>query len=219
MAGKVFTKSRRIAKPSEMVDISEVVFIKQKDKYVSRGGDKLESAIKGLRLENSFHNKIVLDVGASTGGFSDCILQYGAQKVFAVDVGYGLLAWKVRSDPRVKVYEKTHIKDFRSSSGQIFDWILADVSFNGLARLASVFVELSAPGTKLLLMVKPQFELSRTEVPVGGVVVDASSRKKASEIVRDTFRKRGFRYIESCDAGKRGRSGNLETFLFLEFEG
>ena len=135
MSGEVMVNDQRMDKQGQLIDQSSNSRIRDDGKYVSRGGDKLAAAIEDFQLLDLFRDTVVLDVGASTGGFTDCCLQHGAKHVVAVDVGTNQLAWKLRTDPRVTSIEKTDIKDFLPSPTQTFDWVVTDVSFTSLSRL------------------------------------------------------------------------------------
>ena len=218
LAGEIVAKSGgqewRIEKPGDQIDSGTVFRKKAVSNFVSRGGDKLLSAVQSLGLKGSFKDKRVLDVGASTGGFTDCVLSLGSKEVVAIDVGKNQLAWKLRKDPRVLVFEGTHICDAEKSVLGTFDWILADISFNSLARLLPCVEVFSKPGTHCLLLVKPQFELSRSEVPPGGVVMDPSSREKAISSVQEEMAQRGIHVLGVAESSVHGRSGNIEVFIY-----
>lgn len=212
MAGDVVVDDQRVDKPSAMIYQDAVVRLKDESRFVSRGGDKLFAAIEDLGLKERFKDKIVLDVGASTGGFTDCCLQLGAAKVVAVDVGTNQLAWTLRNDPRVISVEQTDIRTYDPPSGLMFDWVVADVSFNSLARLASAIVKL-APRAKLLLLIKPQFELPKELVPAGGVVTDDNDRHAAIVMAKSALEACGKNIEAQVDARVAGRSGNREIFV------
>lgn len=191
-----------------MVDPEVFVTLKSADRFVSRGGYKLQGAldsfgqvVAGLRC---------LDVGSSTGGFTDCLLQAGALQVTCVDVNYGQLAWKLRQDKRVVVFERTNIKKVDPHTlGAPFDVIVADVSFIGLASLASVFARLSRPQTVFLGLVKPQFE-SKIGEAQGGVVRDAHVRQRCVHEVQTALEHVGFLPQGVVESSRKGPEGNLE---------
>lgn len=212
MAGDVVVDDQRVDKPSTMIYQDAVVRLKDDGPFVSRGGDKLFAAIEDLGLKEQFKDKIVLDVGASTGGFTDCCLQLGAARVIAVDVGTNQLAWTLRNDPRVLSVEQTDIRTYEAPKDLTFDWVVADVSFNSLARLASAIVKL-APQARLLLLIKPQFELPRELVPSGGVVTNNDDRHAALELAKSALEECGKKITAQIDARVAGRSGNREIFV------
>lgn len=212
MAGDVIVDDQRVDKPSTMISEDAVVRLKDEGLYVSRGGDKLYAAIEDLNLKDAFHGKIILDAGASTGGFTDCCLQLGAERVIAVDVGTNQLAWKLRTDPRVLSVEQTDIRTYEAPAGVLFDWVVADISFNSLSRLVESIVKI-APKARLLLLIKPQFELPRDRIPSGGVVVDEEDRKEALQLAVTALEHAGRRIVAQVDARVAGRSGNREIFI------
>lgn len=191
--------------------------VKGKAQYVSRGGLKLRGALDAFAFDP--HGLRCIDAGCSTGGFTDCLLQAGAASVAAVDVGYGDLAWKLRQDSRVAVFERTNIRTADPAAlGAPFDLIVADLSFIGLASLAPTFASLAHPGTTFIGLVKPQFESQHDETD-HGVVRDESVRARTIEEVRTALTNVGFTcddVVESPIKGKR--SGNVEYLLKATFE-
>ena len=187
-----------------------------KSKYVSRGGDKLKGAIDAFDVD--VKGSSCLDIGSSTGGFTDCLLQEGAARVACVDVNYGQLAWKIRQDPRVSVFERTNIRQADPEKlGAPFDVIVIDVSFIGLSALAEDISRFSMDGTLLLALVKPQFESRRGEAP-GGVVRDGKVRARTVEEVASALTEVGYEVIEVIESPIRGkRSGNVEYLLHAVF--
>jgi 23S rRNA (cytidine1920-2'-O)/16S rRNA (cytidine1409-2'-O)-methyltransferase len=184
-------------------------------RFVSRGGDKLEAAL------DEFHIDVAgcraLDAGASTGGFTDCLLRRGAREVIAVDVAYGQLAWEIRNDPRVRVMERTNVRMLEPTDLGALDIVVADLAFISLAQLAGTFCSLG-PRT-MVLMVKPQFELPRSEVPRGGVVRDPAAWADASIAVARAYRASGYALSAAAPSALVGPKGNREFFLHLEREG
>lgn len=218
MAGQLLADEQRIGKPSDLVREDAALRLKDEpERFVSRGGEKLAAALEDFGLTTALTGLTVLDVGASTGGFTQCCLEHGAVRVLAVDVGSNQLAWELRRDPRVTSLEKTDIRHFVPADHPPVDFVVADVSFNGLARLAPAILA-AAPraGTRFLLLVKPQFELARSDVPAGGVVEDEASRQRALEQVEAAFAKLGVRGGRALDARVPGRKGNRELFYFFE---
>lgn len=180
-------------------------------RFVSRGGRKLQAALDGFGL--SAAGLRCCDVGSSTGGFTDCLLQNGAAHVACVDVNYGQLAWKVRSDPRVTVFERTNVKEADPAAlGAPFDAVVIDVSFIGLAQLAPVLARLCRPGSLLVALVKPQFESQRGETE-GGVVRDEAVRLRTVEEVAAALEASGFRVRGTMRSPVVGPAGNVEYLL------
>ena len=212
LAGDVVVENQRVDKAGLTILSSAAIRLKDEGRFVSRGGDKLFAASEDFGLLEEFKGKIVLDVGASTGGFTDCCLQLGAIRAYAVDVGTNQLAWSLRQDPRVISHEKTDIRDFSPPEGLDIDWVVADVSFTSLTRLLDKIIE-AAPRAKLLLLVKPQFELPRDLIPAGGVVVDDNDRLEAVLLVENTLKAKGFVILNKKDARIEGRAGNREIFI------
>jgi 23S rRNA (cytidine1920-2'-O)/16S rRNA (cytidine1409-2'-O)-methyltransferase len=214
LAGKVLVDGNRVDKPGTLVRASAEVTLKgEPNPYVSRGGVKLAGALdawgivtRGLRC---------LDVGASTGGFTDCLLQRGAQCVIAVDVGYGQLAHKLRTDPRVVVRERTNARALTADDiGGAVDLTVVDASFIGLGKLMPAIAQCTREGGTLVALVKPQFEVGRKEASRGkGVVRDAAVRARAIERVTDEIRAAGFRVLATRDSTLPGPSGNVEAFV------
>ena len=188
------------------------VWVKDRPQYVSRGGLKLRGALDAFGFDPS--GLRCIDVGCSTGGFTDCLLQAGAAHVACVDVGYGDLAWKLRQDPRTAVFERTNIRVADPESlGAPFDLIVADLSFIGLASLAPVFASLSTPGTTFIGLVKPQFESQHDETD-HGLVRDEAVRVRTIGEVQEALSAAGFTcedVVESSIKGKR--AGNVEYLL------
>lgn len=220
MAGEVKINGRNATKPSDPVKSSDHITLVAKEKYVSRGGYKLEQAIKHFRLELA--GLVVLDIGASTGGFTDCLLQAGADKVFAVDVGRGQLAWKLRNDPRVVVMERTNARyltraDFPQPFTP-FDLAVIDCSFISLRKILPPVVALLRSHAKLVALVKPQFEAGKTEADRGaGVITDPAVHER---VLREL---RGFvgtnpklRWQNMIESPLHGPAGNKEFLVLIE---
>lgn len=217
MAGEVVVKDQRVDKSGHQVSDHDAIRLKSKSHFVGRGGEKMLSIIKALNLSDRFENKVILDIGASTGGFTQCMLEHNAQKVLALDVGSNQLAWKLRQDPRVISIEKTDIRDFTPQDHPKIDWIIGDISFNSLSRLAP-YIKKAANNDEAsyLLLVKPQFELSKSEVPDGGIIDDPELREVALQRVTNSFAEIGIHKIKSLDSPVKGRNGNQEIFLLLK---
>ena len=178
MAGKVLVNSQPIDKPGSLIDKEDDVILKGEDiGYVSRGGLKLEKALKALNIDIA--GFVCLDVGASTGGFTDCLLKHGASRVFAVDVGYGQLAWKLRQDPRVVVIERTNIRFMPEETlPQLVDLVTIDVSFISLKIVVPAVLKFMKKDARILSLIKPQFEVGKGYVGKGGVVKDPALHSK-----------------------------------------
>ena len=191
--------------------------VRRPQRYVSRGGFKLEGALRAFG--QSVEGLRCIDIGSSTGGFSDCLLQAKARQVTCVDVNYGQLAWKVRSDPRVSVFERTNIRTADPERlASPFDLLVADLSFIGLASLAPVFARLCAPGSVFIGLVKPQFESERGETDEAGYVADPLVRERTVREVEQALAEAGFEVtgvIESPLQGKR--AGNVEYLIRAVF--
>jgi len=217
LEGRVIVNEQRVDKPSVMVNPSSSIRIKKNSKYVSRGGEKLEGALRDLGLIDEIKNSVVLDIGASTGGFTECCLLHGAKLVVALDVGTNQIDWSLKQDPRIISLEKTDIRDFKPQDYPKFDWVLADISFNSLARLAT-HIKNAAPYecVNFLLLVKPQFELPKEDIPRGGIVEDDKLRAKALKMVVDAFKELNFKEGKSVDSSVPGQSGNKEIFYYVK---
>ena len=200
-----------------LVNPDASISIKGKPTYVSRGGIKLAGALEAFGQNVAGLNCI--DVGCSTGGFSDCLLQAGAASVACVDVGYGDLAWKVRQDPRTTVFERTNIRTADPATlGAPFDMVVADLSFIGLASLAPVFATLSKPGTVFIGLVKPQFESQRGETDERGVVQDESIRIRTVDEVNAALENAGFICTGTIESPIKGKTaGNVEYLVRAVF--
>lgn len=183
MAGEVTIGGHTVSKADTKVAEDAVVVVKAADRYVGRGGHKLEGALKAFGIDPT--GWTCLDIGASTGGFTDCLLQHGAAKVWAIDVGHDQLAWKIRSDPRVVVREGLNARYLSSDEvPEPLDLIVIDVSFISLSLILPPAAELLKPGAVIIPLIKPQFELRREQVGKGGVVREAELHAAAVEKVR-----------------------------------
>lgn len=193
------------------VDPDASVVVKNRKRFVSRGGHKLQGALDAFGQDAS--GLRCIDIGSSTGGFTDCLLQAGAESVACVDVNYGQLAWSLRQDPRVSVFERTNIKLADPAEvGAPFDLLVADLSFIGLAQLASVFARFSHTGSVFIGLVKPQFE-SRPGETEGGVVRDEAVRERVIEEVRSALLAAGFEPTGVVESPIKGPEGNVEYLV------
>ena len=217
MAGDVrlCAPGARTAKPGQMVLVDAEVEVTERARYVSRGGVKLENALGLLSLDVS--GRRCLDAGASTGGFTDCLLQGGAAEVIAVDVGYGELAWSLREDPRVHVLERTNARQLDADQLPYRpDLITADLSFISLTKVLPALIDCAADNFDAVVMVKPQVEVGRDRVGRGGVVRDADLRKESVGTVAEFARERcGASVLGFASSGLPGPKGNQESFIHL----
>jgi len=207
-----------VAKPSDLVPEDAELVVDPGDEFVSRGGIKLNNALTELGVD--VEGRRALDVGASTGGFTDCLLQRGAVLVLAVDVGYGQLDWTLREDSRVLVMERLNARHLGDSTLPFKpEVITADVSFISLAKLIAPIVGTAAPEFDLLGLVKPQFELSKEKVGKGGVVRDADDRRQAIRSVAEAVQAEGLVVRGLASSGLPGPKGNRETFVWAARSG
>jgi len=215
-AGHVRVAGREVRKAGRSVAEEAELEVTAADiPYVSRAGLKLEAAVEAFGLDPQGIRAI--DVGASTGGFTDFLLQQGAREVVTVDVGTDQLHPRLRADPRVRCLEGTDIRHVDPAAlGAPFQWLVADVSFLSLGAILPVLRNLVARGSRLLLLVKPQFEVGRRGVGRGGVVRDESARQRALDRVREQAAEQGFRPLRSMEVPLAGEAGNREFFLLLE---
>jgi 23S rRNA (cytidine1920-2'-O)/16S rRNA (cytidine1409-2'-O)-methyltransferase len=214
-AGSVLVNETVCDKVGTLVAESARITVKVGKKYVSRGGDKLQSALKGLPLNPS--NWVCADIGSSTGGFTDCLLQHGARQVFCVDVGYGLLDWKLRTDQRVVVLERTNARYLsREHIPTPIDLAVIDASFISLEPLLPPLLPLFAgQPVRILALVKPQFQLPRELVEQGGVVTDEARHQQALTMVRQFGQQLGLCCEQVLPSGICGTKGNQEYFMLL----
>ena len=214
MAGDVKIGTRVATKPSDLLGPDEEVAVAAALKYVGRGGLKLASALDFFQIDVS--SKIALDIGASTGGFTDCLLQRGATKVYAVDVGHGQLAWKIRRDPRVIVLEKLNARFLSPEQiPEAVDICVIDVSFISLTLILVNAFQLLSPEGAILALIKPQFELERGDVGRGGVVRNPELHQKAKQKIVDFVTDLGHVVIGIAPSAVAGRDGNQEFFACL----
>jgi 23S rRNA (cytidine1920-2'-O)/16S rRNA (cytidine1409-2'-O)-methyltransferase len=207
-----------IDKPSELIPEDAELVVEEGEEFVSRGGIKLKNALDELGVE--VQGKRCLDVGASTGGFTDCLLQRGAVLVLAVDVGYGQLDWRLRQDSRVLVMERLNARALGDSYLPFRpELITVDVSFISLAKLLPPVVACAADEFDLLGLVKPQFELEREKVGKGGVVRDAADRREAIRRVAEAAKGEGLVIRGIASSGLPGPKGNRETFVWAARSG
>ena len=213
LAGLVLVDEQKVEKCGTAVPAGAAVrLLGEPAKFVGRGGLKLEGALEHFRIEPD--GKICLDIGASTGGFTDCLLQRGAAKVFAVDVGTNQLAWKLRRDPRVVSLEKTNARDLALETiGSRPELVTLDVSFISATLILPALPPLLEPHADILVLVKPQFEVGRQQVGKGGIVRDPKLHQEAVAKVSHKLLELGFRGLASVESAIPGASGNREYFL------
>jgi 23S rRNA (cytidine1920-2'-O)/16S rRNA (cytidine1409-2'-O)-methyltransferase len=213
--GKVTIGGAPAAKASTLVDAAEpVALVAPARRFVSRGGEKLEAALVRFGIDPA--GRRCLDAGASTGGFTDCLLQRGARHVVAVDVGYGQLAWSIRSDERVSVLERTNVRDLGAGHLPYApDLVVADLSFISLRLVVPALATVSAGGADLVLLVKPQFEAGPAELGSGGVVRDPGVWRPAVERVAATAAEHGLGPLAVMASPLRGPAGNVEFPIHL----
>ena len=215
MAGLVFVDGQKVDKPGFSVEISQNVEVRGTVcPYVSRGGLKLEKALRDFCVDVT--GFVCSDSGASTGGFTDCLLQQGAAKVFAIDVGYGQLAWKLRSDPRVVCMERTNIRNLTPADlGEALDLSVIDVSFISLKLVLPVIVTLLKPDGQVLCLIKPQFEAGKEKVGKKGVVRDPAVHQEVLESFMDVAASVGFTLKNLTFSPVKGPEGNIEFLAHL----
>lgn len=215
LAGKVFTAGRRVEKSGESLDQEAPLEVREPDHpFVSRGGVKLAGALDAFGYEPS--GKVVADFGASTGGFTDCLLQRGAARVFAIDVGYGQLHHKLRKDERVVVMERCNARHLKQADlPEPVDLVVIDASFIGLEKLLPAARALLRTNGEVLALVKPQFQVGHGKVGKGGVVRDPEHRREAIVSLVADAEQLGFKLVAEADSVITGPKGNQETFIRL----
>ncbi len=211
MAGNVLVANEPVSKPGVLVPEEAEITVKESCPYVSRGGLKLAGALQSYELDVS--GLTCLDVGASTGGFTDCLLHHGARHVYAVDVGYGQFAWQLRNDDRVTVIERTNIRHMPAGAiPERMDLAVIDVSFISLTIVIPAVLPFLKPSGRILALIKPQFEIGKGRVGKGGVVRDAADHREVLDDLARFAEKQGL----SCDTAIRspitGPKGNIEFF-------
>jgi len=216
LAGYVLINGQKADKPGHSVPADASIEILERMPYVSRGGYKLAAALDHFDIEVT--GKICLDVGASTGGFTDCLLQHGAAKVWAVDVGHGQLDWKLRNDPRVTVREGVNARYLKPEDfPERFDLATCDASFISTTLLIPAIVPLLAPRGEMVLLVKPQFEVERHQVGKGGIVREPELHAAACNRIRAAVENHGF-HVTIIDSPILGAEGNREFLLYASRE-
>lgn len=212
-AGEVLVAGARCDKAGTRVPPEVDIRVVEPAPYVSRGGQKLAAALDAFSVLPT--GRVAADLGASTGGFTDCLLQRGAARVYAIDVGYGQLAWSLRSDPRVVVMERTNARHLESLP-EVPSLVVGDLSFISLALILPAIHRIAAPEADIVLLVKPQFEVGRADVGKGGRVTDAEARARAIAGVVEVARSLGFRLVSDMPSPILGaKSGNIEHLVHL----
>lgn len=224
LAGKVLVNGQKVDKSGAAVDAAaEIQLLGEDLKYVSRGGLKLERALEYWKID--VRERVCVDVGASTGGFTDCLLQHGAARVIAIDTGQGQIAFKLRQDPRVRLLEKTNARYLtREKLDETADFIAVDVSFISATQVVPALLSAAFPdnkrdraGRQLVVLVKPQFEVGRELVGKGGIVRDAQAQQQAVEKVKRTVQELGAASIDVIESPILGAEGNREFLLYAKF--
>jgi 23S rRNA (cytidine1920-2'-O)/16S rRNA (cytidine1409-2'-O)-methyltransferase len=207
--GIVVDKAGTLVKPDDAVTVTN------KMPYVSRGGLKLERAIKEFSID--LKDKTAMDVGASTGGFTDCLLQYGAKKVYAIDVGYGQFSYALRKDDRIELFERTNIRHFdRDLIPDEIEVATIDLSFISLLKVLPKVLEFLSPQGEVIALIKPQFEVGRKDVGKGGVVKDATKRSEVVDKLMAEAEKLGFEVQGVTQSPIKGPKGNVEYLMYLK---
>lgn len=218
MEGRVLVDGNPATKPGANVRANAIIEIERPRRFVSRGGEKLEHALHELAID--VHGAIALDIGASTGGFTDCLLQRGATRIVAVDVGYGQLDWRLRNDPRVNVMERTNFRNVGDDAfSEPFEIIVIDASFISLRTILERAVRFLSADGKIVALVKPQFEAGPQRLGKGGVVRDPAVHRAVLRETRDALEDFGLKATAVVASPLRGPAGNREFFMLLTREG
>jgi 23S rRNA (cytidine1920-2'-O)/16S rRNA (cytidine1409-2'-O)-methyltransferase len=216
MAGQVVVGEHTVDKAGQQVDVDAEIRLRGENlPYVSRGGLKLRKALDQFGIDAS--GLVAVDVGSSTGGFTDCLLQSGAVKVFAIDVGYGQLAWKLQQDPRVVSMERTNIRTVNPAQlDDVPELAVVDASFISLSKVLPATVGLLKSGGRIIALIKPQFEAGKGEVGKGGIVRDPAVHEKVIEDVSRTASDLGLTVAGLCESPITGADGNREFLILLQ---
>ena len=216
MAGRVWLGDQRVEKAGELLPADAELRLLEPPRYVSRGGEKLEHALRSFQVD--VEGLVCADFGASTGGFTDVLLQHGARRVYAIDVGRGQLHYRLRHDPRVEVMERTNVR-YLETLPEPIDLVTIDVSFISLRLVLPAAWKVLAPGGRVIALVKPQFEAGRGKVGKGGVVRDLAVHREVLERVTATALDLGFSVEGLIRSPITGVEGNIEYFLLLRRNG
>ncbi len=213
-AGQVLVDTRSDYKAGSCVPADSEITVKQRPRFVSRGGEKLAGGLQGLQVDPQ--GWVCADIGCSTGGFTDCLLQRGAARIYSVDVGYGLLDWKLRSDDRVTVLERTNARYINDKHiPEPLDFAVIDASFISLQQLILPLVPLFGEKVRIMALVKPQFELPKEKVGQGGVVRETGLHEEAMSMVRQFAREAGLSFQGAVASPICGARGNQEFLLYF----
>lgn len=215
MAGEVLVENQKDNKVGQRIRIdSNISILKKRTVYVGRGGDKLEKAIKVFNVP--VQKKRVIDIGASTGGFTDCLLEFGAKKVYCIDVGYGQLAWKLQKDKRVEIMDRTNIRYLTADKfDRLFELAVIDVSFISLDKVLPAAYNLIMENGELIALIKPQFEAGRDFIQKGGLIRKAEVHQMVIKKVGTVVFKLGFNILGLTFSPLKGASGNIEYLIYL----
>jgi 23S rRNA (cytidine1920-2'-O)/16S rRNA (cytidine1409-2'-O)-methyltransferase len=218
MAGVVLVNEKRVEKPSELFDADCVIRIKgesAENRYVSRGGLKLEAGLEHFKIDPTGY--VCIDVGSSTGGFTDCLLKHGAARIVAIDVGTNQLVWQLRTDPRVDVREQTNAREMKPDDfDDLFDLAVMDVSFISVTRILPAVFGILKPDGRAIVLIKPQFEVGKGEVGKGGIVRDPDKQKRVVAEINEFAGNLGFRIGGVIDSPILGAEGNREFLALYE---
>ncbi len=220
MAGQVKINKQLAHKPSDLINANDEITLEGSEKFVSRGGFKLEHALQHFQVD--VRNQTAVDLGASTGGFTDCLLQYGAAKVYAVDVGHGQLAWKLRQDPRVVVMEGINARSITPANFPApfrpLDLAVIDCSFISLHKIIPTSIALLGPSGKIIALIKPQFEAGKAEADKGAGVIRNPEihRRVVAELERFASGLPGLKWVGATASPVLGPAGNREFLALLE---
>ncbi|MFQ5329493.1 MAG: TlyA family RNA methyltransferase [Thermodesulfobacteriota bacterium] len=217
MAGKVMVNGARVDKPGAAVPIDAEIIVKEPPPYVGRGGIKLAGALDHFGID--VEGRVILDIGSSTGGFTDCLLQRGASKVYAIDVGKGLIDWKLRNDPRVVLLEGKNIRYLEAGEvGEDADMAVIDVSFISLEKVIPRVSQLLKGSWEIVALIKPQFEVGKGQVGKGGIVRDPAKHTMVVERIQAFAEASGMAVEGVCDSPIKGGKGNREFWIYLKGE-
>jgi len=215
IAGLILADNQKIEKPGiKIEETAEIRVLGNACPYVSRGGLKLEGAIDDFKID--VNGLVAADIGAGTGGFTDCLLKMGAKKVYAIDVGYGQIDWKLRNDKRVVVIERKNARGLTEKDiGEKVDLVVMDVSFISILKILPAILGILKRSGIVVTLVKPQFEAGKYEVPKGGVIRNAAVHKKVLDNVRAGVEALGYEYLGETKSPITGKDGNIEYFIHL----
>jgi 23S rRNA (cytidine1920-2'-O)/16S rRNA (cytidine1409-2'-O)-methyltransferase len=222
MSGVVLVDEQRVEKPSQQFEVNSSIRIKGGDdptsRYVGRGGLKLEAALREFQIDVTGFT--CLDVGASTGGFTDCLLQHGAKRVVAIDVGHNQIDWRLRNDPRVEIREGVNARYLTPADfSQQFDLVVMDVSFISATKVLPAIAPLVIESGAIITLIKPQFEVGRGEVGSGGIVRDATKRLRVVEEVNNAATALGLNVVKVIESPIQGAEGNVEFLGLYKIQG